>query len=377
MRFAPTEDETMVEDTLDRLLADAEARAPRGPEGAAPMPEAAALRATLAELGLWGAWLPERLGGSDGGPRMLMTLARGLGRRPSRSGFLESCVLGGAILARSGAPEARALATRLAAGEAVAAAALLEPGRRWALDPAAVVAAPDGDGVALSGTKAHVALGGEAEALLVSAAEPSGPALFLVPADAPGLSVDAWTSVDGAAFATVRLEGVRAPASARILAGPGALSALEDAHAVTGFAMAAEVLGACETCLSRTVDYLRTREQFGRPLGRNQALQHRCADLHSEIEMLRSQVLGAAAALDRGVPRDARADVAAAAAMAVEIGDLAGREAIHLHGAIGMTRELGIGRHLMRVDTLARWLGDARAWRDVFLDATLDEEAAA
>lgn len=369
MRFAPTEEETLVEDTLDRLLADAVARAPRGPDGAAPMPDPVALRAQLAELGLWGAWLPASLGGSDGGPRMLMTLARGLGRRPSRTGFLESAVLCGALLAHSASPAARALARRLAEGQAVVAAALLEPGRRWDLAPETTAAVQEGEQVVLRGLKSHVALGAEAEALLVSAAEPAGPALFLVPADAAGLTVQGWTSVDGARFATVKLEEVRLPASARILAAPKALPALEDALSVAAFAMSAELLGACESCLARVLDHLRTRVQFGRPLSKNQALQFRCADLHAEIEMLRSQVLGAAAALEAGPPARARADVAAAAALAVATGELAGREAIHLHGAIGMTQELGVGAHLLRADALARWLGDARLHREAFLTA--------
>lgn len=374
MRFAPDEDEVMVEDTLDRVLAEAVANAPRI-DGEAPMPDPAALRARLGELGLWGAWLPEAAGGAGGGARLLMTLARGLGRKPSQTGYLGGCVLPGALLARSDAPEAAALLERMAGGEAMAAAALLESGRRWALDAEATTAREDGDGFVLAGEKAHVAEAEGAEALLVSAAEPGGTGVFLVPADAPGLEVGAWKAVDGSAWATVRFDGLRLPASARLFGPNAGPAAIEESVGVTAFAAAAEILGACEASFAMTLEYLRTREQFGKPLAKNQALQFRAADLHAEIELLRGQVLGAVNALEQGWTPRARSEVAAAAAMAAETGDLAGREAIHLHGAIGMTRELGVGRYLMRANTLAQWLGGASHHRAAFLAA--EEEAAA
>ena len=380
MRFAPTDDEVMVEDTLDRLLTEMIDAAPRR-DGEPPAPEPGALRARLGQLGLWGGWLPECAGGGGGGARMLLILARGLGRRPVGSGYLGACVLPGALLARAatgqgaGRAPAADLCARIAAGEATAAAAIFEPRRRWATDPR-LSARPDGDGVILTGEKVHVAEPAGAEAFLVSAAEAGGASVFLVPADAPGLTVRTYPAFDGAEMASLSLDGVRLPASAR-LHGPGeGAKALEEALRIARFAMAAETLGACEAALAQTIDYQRERKQFGRPLASFQALQFRAADLHSEIELLRSVVLGAAETLAGPPTAHARADIAAAAAMAAETGDLVAREAIHLHGAIGMTRELGVGRHLMRINALTRWLGDADHLRETFLRIE-EEEAAA
>jgi alkylation response protein AidB-like acyl-CoA dehydrogenase len=172
----------------------------------------------------------------------------------------------------------------------------------------------------------------------------------------------------------VRAEGVTVPASARLVGPDDGLATLEQAFTLAAFTAAAEILGSCEAALTQTLDYLRTREQFGKPLATKQALQFRAADLHTDIEMLRSQVLGAANALSKGYSRRARADVAAAMALAVQTGDLVGREAIHLHGAIGMTRELGVGYHLLRADVLSRWLGSAEHFRAKFM--AMEEQAA-
>ena len=366
MRFAATEDEIMVEDTLDRALRDARDAAPRR-DGHAPRPDPGALREQLGSLGLWGSWLPEAAGGSDGGPRLLMTLARGLGRVPTHHGLIGGCVVPGALLARSNREDAFELAARAGAGEIPVAVAALEPGARWTLDSPATRAEPDGDGLRLTGTKSHVAEGATAEQFIVSARDGDGVSLFLVPADAEGLTVSSYPVTDGTTWAMVRVDGVRVPASARLIGPEDGTAALEQAFTFAVFAAAAEILGSCETALTQTLDYLRTREQFGRPLASKQALQFRAADLHTDIEMLRSQVLGAANGLSAGHTPRARADVAAAMALAVETGDLMGREAIHLHGAIGMTRELGVGYHLLRTDVLSRWLGDAQHFRENFL----------
>lgn len=372
MRFAADEDEIMVEDMLDRALRDARDAAERL-DGHAPRPDAVALRAQLGELGLWGAWLPEAAGGSDGGPRLLMTLARGLGRVPTHHGLIGGCVIPGALLSRSGREDAHDLTARMARGEMPVAVAAMEPGARWTLDAPATRAEPDGEGYRLTGVKCHVAEGGEAESFIVSAQDDGGVSLFLVPAESEGLTVSAYPATDGTTWAMVRAEGVRVEAAARLI-GPGdGKAALERAFALAAFAAASELLGSCEAALAQTLDYLRTREQFGKPLATKQALQFRAADLHADIEMLRSQVLGAANALSAGYSRRARADVAAAMTLAVQTGDLVGREAIHLHGAIGMTGELGVGYHLLRADVLSRWLGSAEHFRAKFM---AEEEAA-
>lgn len=372
MRFAANEDEIMVEDVLDRALREARDNAPRV-DGHAPRPDAGALRAQLGSLGLWGACLPEAAGGSDGGPRLLMALARGIGRVPTHHGLIGGCVLPGALLASSRLEEALDLASRMVAGDMPVAVAAMEPGARWTLDAPATRAEEDGAGFRLTGVKSHVAEGATAGHFLVSARDGEGIGLFLVPADADGLTVSSYPVTDGTTWAMLRADGVQVAASARLIGPQGGRAALNQAFTLAAFTASAEILGSCEAALAQTLDYLRTREQFGKPLATKQALQFRAADLHTDIEMLRSQVLGAADALAQGHTRRARADVAAAMALAVQTGDLVGREAIHLHGAIGMTRELGVGYHLLRVDVLSRWLGSAEHFRAKFM---AEEEAA-
>ncbi len=372
MRFAASEDEIMVEDMLDRALREARDRAPHV-DGHAPRPDPDVLREQLGSLGLWGGWLPEAAGGADGGPRLLMTLARGLGRVPTYHGLIGGCVLPGAILAGTARQDALDLTARLVAGEMPVAVAVLEPGTRWDFEMPVTQAEPDGDGYRLTGVKSHVAEGATAEVFLVSARDGAGVSLFLVPAGSDGLTVSPFPATDGTTWAMIRAEGVRVPASSRLIGPDDGLAALERAFTLAAFAAAAESLGSCEAALTQTLEYLRTREQFGQPLATKQALQFRVADLHVDIEMLRSQVLGAANALADGYSGRARSDVAAAMALAVQTGDLVGREAIHLHGAIGMTRELGVGYHLLRADVLSRWLGSAEHFRAKLMD--LEEHA--
>lgn len=373
MRFAADDDETMVEDMLDRALREARDAAPRV-DGHAPRPDPARLRDKLGGLGLWGGWLPEHAGGSDGGPRLLMVLARGLGRVPTHHGLIGGCVLPGVLLGQAGGAGAGALAARIAAGGMPVAVAAMEPGARWDIAAPAMVADTAPDGVRLTGVKTHVAEGCGAESFIVSAREGAGVGLYLVPRDTPGVRVAGYPVTDGTEWATLHADGVTLPASARLTGPADGAAALDQAFTLAAFTAAAEILGSCEATLAQTLDYLRTREQFGKPLAANQALQFRAADLHTDIEMLRSQVLGAANALAQGHTQRARSDVAAAMALAVQTGDLVGREAIHMHGAIGMTRELGVGYHLMRSDVLSRWLGSAEHFRTMFL--TAEEDAA-
>ena len=239
MRFAATEDEIMVEDMLDRALREARDGAPRV-DGHAPRPDPDALRAQLGSLGLWGAWLPEAAGGSDGGPRLLMTLARGLGRVPTHHGLIGGCVLPGAILSRAGREDTLDLAEQMAGGDQPVAVAAMEPGARWDLSVPTMRAEPDGDGYRLTGVKSHVAEGTTAGMFIVSARDRTGISLFLVPADAAGLTVSSYPVTDGTTWAMVRAEGVTVPASARLVGPDDGLATLDQAFTLAAFAAAAE-----------------------------------------------------------------------------------------------------------------------------------------
>ena len=356
MRFKDNEEEVLIRDTVGRVLTD---NWDRSRSNSATVAEvlASPVETQLSKLGISGAWLPEDAGGAGGGPRALMEFAEQVGRHQYPSGYLSSSVMSAHLLGRAEGDPAAHLLRRIAAGETRVSTALFEPGRRYDLTPEAT-AVSEGDRLVLSGSKAHVLDGPLADAFLIPVRRGSETAICLVPAEAEGLSVAAYDGVGGTPFCRLDLDGVELGPEADLLGGNLAQAALSEAVTLARFAAAAEILGVCEAAFLETLDYLRLREQFGRTLNRFQALQHRASDLYVELEMLRSLVIGAAIALEDRGPGAARTDVLAALSYAIPTGDLIGREAIQMHGAIGMTRDLGIGRFLMRANVLSKVFGD-------------------
>ncbi|MEZ5660464.1 MAG: acyl-CoA dehydrogenase [Burkholderiaceae bacterium] len=379
MSFDITQEQQMIEETLERLLADHWDRQ-KSHDAQALGAMRDAIWAQLGELGLLGALLPESWGGIGGGPGESLVMARVCGRLGADLPLLSSIVLAGGALLDIEAATLPFDPEQVASGRLRLALGVLEPGRRYASDGLTLQADADGDRWLLRGVKQHVLDGASADWLVLAAALGDAPhaptGLFLVARDHPGLRCTEYPAVGGARLAHVACDRVSLPADALVARGAAASAAIERALQRARFWAAAETLGACEAALNQTIDYLRIREQFGRRLASFQALQHRLADAYSELELLRSQVLGARIALDEDPDGErARRDLAAACAMSAEVGDLIGREAIQLHGAIGMTQELGIGRYLMRVDFLWRLLGDARYQRERLLQVLPELES--
>jgi alkylation response protein AidB-like acyl-CoA dehydrogenase len=205
-----------------------------------------------------------------------------------------------------------------------------------------------------------------------------GPATFALDAAAPGLEVEKQRLVDGGFAATLRLDRTPVPGRRRLHSGAIAAPALERALDVAALAAAAEMVGIMDAAFSMTLDYLRTRVQFDRPIGSLQALQHRAADLRIQLELARASVEAAANALDAGADARARATaVSAAKARASEAALLITRQAIQLQGAIGYTEEADVGLYLKRAMVLANGFGTASAHRRRFaaLAAPEQEEA--
>ncbi|MGB7181621.1 MAG: acyl-CoA dehydrogenase, partial [Burkholderiaceae bacterium] len=228
-----------------------------------------------------------------------------------------------------------------------------------ALATSATRATGDDNGVVLNGSKHYVLDGGDANTIVVAAGSGGNMGLYAVNPSADGVEVLPYSSVDETPLATVHLNNVHVPRSHCLVATDHGRIVLDEALALGAFGISADILGACEAALEKTVEYLKVREQFGSRLSTFQALQHRASDLHAEIEMLRSLVMGAAQTLAEGLNRQSMSDALAAAIMAAEVGDHVGREAIQMHGAVGMTHDLGVGRYLMRANTLTRLFGDA------------------
>ncbi|HUC66461.1 MAG TPA: acyl-CoA dehydrogenase family protein [Stellaceae bacterium] len=323
----------------------------------------------MAELGWAGFLVPEAYGGSDFGYVGLGQVLEAAGRSLAASPLISTALIGASALALAGNEAQKAAhLPALARGERLLALALDE-GAHHAPYRIATTATRSGAGFRIEGEKRFVLDGHVAELLVVAARssggvdERRGITLFLVPGDAKGVSRLRTAMVDSRNAAIIRLEGVELSEDVvlgRIDDGAEPLDAVLD-RARAG--LAAEMLGAAAEAFERTVQYLKDRKQFGVAIGSFQALKHRAAVMFAEIELARSAVLAALAALD------ARAtDAAELASLAkAKAGDalfLVSNEAIQMHGGIGMTDEHEIGFFLKRARVAQASFGDSAFHRD-------------
>ena len=217
----------------------------------------------------------------------------------------------------------------------------------------------------LEGSRLGVPAAAEAESMLVAASGPDGPLLCHVEAGAKGLRIETRRTVDGMSFGDVAFDGVAAaPLAARQNRGFGRPASLRDGLLV---AVSAELLGTMDAALEMTLEYLRTREQFGRPLGAFQALQHRAVDDFTRIVGARSLLFRIAGGEGDIAPAMAAALKAYASESALRVT----KSAIQMHGAIAFTDEHDAGLHLKRAMTLSAWLGNAAAQRERYAEAML------
>ncbi|WP_349604796.1 acyl-CoA dehydrogenase family protein [Cupriavidus sp. DF5525] len=309
----------------------------------------------LAELGVLGAAVPEEFGGFGGNAVDQMVISQELGRALSLEPYHSTAVTAAAALAAAGSPAQKArLLPRIAQGEMKLA---------WAHGEAltervSVQAASGAGGWALFGSKPCVVHGAASHYLLVSAQVPgSGVRLFLVDGNSVGVQREGYRLIDGTPAADVRLDG----AQAELLDGDANGTALRRVVEVGINAACAEMVGVMQGACDLTVDYLKTRKQFGKLIGANQALQHRAVDMLVALEQSRSLSLSLALALA------GRNDLAAGAdqvhAAKVYIGRAARQvtqEAIQMHGGIGMTEEYAVGHYLRRVLVLDLLHGDTQ-----------------
>ncbi|MEM8759241.1 MAG: acyl-CoA dehydrogenase [Pseudomonadota bacterium] len=357
MDFELSDERRMLAETAERWLREQYPLKRR--QAAAAMPEGfdRAVWAELAELGLVGALFPPEAGGFGGTGEDLMVVFDAIGRGLVVEPFLATGVLGAWPLVAAGEP---AILEQAVEGKRLIAFAHTEPGGRYRPAHVATRAQGEGEVWRLTGEKAVVLNGDSADLLVVSARvaadteDEHGIGLFLVDAGAEGLSRRSYGTVEGGRAAEVVLEGVRA----RPLGAPGeAFPVIEETLARGAVALSAEAVAIMDVCKEATLDYLKTRTQFGRPIGAFQVLQHRMVDLYLEVEQARSALLLAAAML--GAPRVARERaVSAAKHLAGRVGRLVAEEAIQLHGGIAMTWEYDLPHYAKRLVMIDHLLGD-------------------
>ena len=324
----------------------------------------------MAGLGWAGIPFDEKLGGAGMGFAEMVLVAEALGRKLAPEPFVGAVTMGGSALALSDNDALReAWLPGVIDGSKVVAFAHQESGARYDVYAVETRAEAAGQGFRLSGEKTQVLDAVGADAVIVPArtsgkpGDRDGLTLFLIPADTPGLRVAAQTRLDHRNAAIVRLDGVEVSAEATLGAlGRGAelLDAVIDRATVV---LCGEMLGGMSEAFDLTLDYLKTRDQFGVKIGSFQALQHRAAKVFMEIELARSCVMAAARAVDAG-DRDAPKLVSLAKARCSDAYLLAANEGVQMFAGVGMTDEYDIGFYLKRARACELTFGDAAFHRD-------------
>ena len=363
MNFELTEERQMLQDSLRRFLRDKYGTATRNEILESDTGLSTEIWQGLAELGVIGALFTEDQGGFGGAGFDLTTVFEELGRAGVVEPFLDTAVLAGGLIADLGNDDQKAQVEEIIAGTRQLAFAHGEPSSRYDLSRVQTTAKADGDDIVLSGRKAVVVNAEAADTLVVSARESgevgdtAGLSLFLVPADAKGLTMQGYALLAGGRAAEVTLDDVRVPSSARLGEAGQAFDAIEARIAAANVALCAETLGAMDTATKLTKDYLMTRKQFGRPIGTFQALAHRMSDLLIELEQARSAVINAAGHLasDRAIREF---HISSAKNLMGRVGRLVAEESIQMHGGIAMTQEYELAHIAKRIVMADHRFGD-------------------
>jgi alkylation response protein AidB-like acyl-CoA dehydrogenase len=304
---------------------------------------------SLAELGLIALAAGEDAGGMGGSAVDLALVAEAIGKANAPDPWLEHGVLPVRLLEHGGATE---VLDSVLAGETIATFAWTERGQRYSLKAKGMKAEASGDSITLTGEKTMVMGALLADLFIVTADLDGETACFLVPKNAPGLEVRAYRLADGSIAGELKL--TRAPAATKLSLDAAALDAIV---ADIRLLAAAEMVGLGQRLLDDTLAYVKEREQFGVAIGSFQALQHRLVDCYAKEEQARSMLYRAALADDSDATKSQRAAAGAKAYIGDNV-DAIAREAVQMHGGMGITDELAIGHALKRVLLLARLFGD-------------------
>jgi alkylation response protein AidB-like acyl-CoA dehydrogenase len=320
----------------------------------------------LADLGVLGINVPAAQGGLGFGPLETLAAMGACGRNLLLEPFLSSGVIASTLLsAFTEDAAAGGLLVRMAAGDEIAVLAHFESDARFESQWVSTRAMRCGDSYRLDGHKGVVMHAAAAATLLVSArtsgesGDAQGVTLFRVPRSTPGLVLDTYPTVDGQRAADVYLQGVELPAANRLGGEGTALAPIEAALDIGLAALCAEAVGVMQALLDATVDYVRQRQQFGQPIGRFQALQHRVAEMLINLEQARSMsYLAALRCSDSDIGARRRA-LSAAKAVIGQAGRFVGQQAVQLHGGMGMTDELKVSHLFKRLTAAQLMFGDS------------------
>ncbi len=366
MDFDLTEEQRLLKESLDRLIGDRYAFEQRKSYGQSSEGWSRELWAQYAELGLLGLPFAEHYGGSAGGPVETMIAMEAFGRALALEPFLATVVLCGGCLRHGGsARQCADLIPKIADGSLTLAFAHTERHSRYDLSDIETRAVRDGSAWVLDGEKGVALHGDTADKLIVTARvgggrrDRGGIGVFIVDGNAEGVSRRGYPTQDGLRAAEVSLVHVRVGPEG-VLGEPGAALPLIERVVDEGIAaLCAEAVGAMAAMHELTVDYLKTRRQFGREIGTFQILQHRAVDMLIALEQARSMAMFATMMAAEENATERRNALSAAKVQMCRSGKFVAQQAIQLHGGIGMTMEYKVGHYFKRVTMIDTMFGDA------------------
>ncbi|HEY8384103.1 MAG TPA: acyl-CoA dehydrogenase family protein [Microvirga sp.] len=366
MDFDLTEEQRLLKDSVDRLLADRYDFDQRRSYQKAEEGWSREIWAQYAELGLLGLPFTEEQGGFGGGPVETMIVMEAFGRALALEPYLATVVLGGGALRHGGSAEQQArFIPAIVEGSHTLALAHTERQSRYDLFDVATTARRDGSAYVLDGEKGVVLQGDSADTILVTARtagsrrDKDGIGLFLVDAKAAGLSRRGYPTQDGMRAAEISLQGVTVGPESVIGDPEGALPLVERIVDEGMAALCAEAVGAMHEMHALTVDYLKTRKQFGVTIGSFQVLQHRAVEMFVMLEQARSMAMLATMMVEEPDAAERARAIAAAKVQIGRSGRFVGQQAVQLHGGVGVTMEYKVGHYFKRATMIDTQFGDA------------------
>jgi len=365
MDFSFSEEQTLLQDSVERFIQNDYAFETRQKVVKDEQGFSSDNWKTFAELGWLGVPFAEADGGFGGSAIESMIMMEQFGKGLVVEPFLPTVVLAGGALkiAGSQAQKARYLAG-IIDGSVQGALAYAEPQGRFNLADLTTTAARQGDGYVLNGHKAVVLNGPSADLLVVSARTSGGQrdavgvSLFAIPADAAGISRRDYPTVDGLRASEITFDNVKVGDDALVGEAGEGLAILEQVIDEGILAVGAEAVGGMEVLYKDTVEYCKTRKQFGQPIGKFQVLQHRMVDMFMEHEQSKSLMYMAAMRMDEGYGPEAQKAISAFKVQVGKSGRFVGQNAVQLHGGMGMTEELRVGHYFKRLTTVDTLFGN-------------------
>jgi pimeloyl-CoA dehydrogenase small subunit len=364
MDFSYSEEQTLLRNSVSKFLADRYdfetfKTISRSDAGWSPK-----IWKQFAELGLMAAPLPEEFGGLGGGPVETMVVMEEFGKALVVEPFVQTVVVGGGAVRHGGSDAMKEeWLAKIAGGETVMAFAFAEPQGRYNFADLTTTAKKQGSSFVLNGTKSVVLGGPWADTLIVTARtaggqrDAKGVTVFLVDKNAKGVSARDYPTVDGLHASEIGFENVEVPAANAIGTVDDGLGLIERVTDDAIAAHASEALGAMKVLLDATVEYTKTRKQFGVPIGKFQVLQHRMVDMFMGYEQSASITLMVTLKLDEGEAERKKA-ASAAKVQIGKAGRFIGQQAVQLHGGMGMTDELNVGHYFKRLTMLDTLYGN-------------------